>query len=80
MGRAVVASRLPMVERTFGDDVVTYEPGDPDDLAAVLLRLVDEPEVREARVISALARVRELGWEHESARYLALIEKLSGPR
>ena len=27
MGRPVVASRLPMVERTFGDDVVTYEPG-----------------------------------------------------
>ena len=33
MGRTVVASRLPMVERIFGDDVVTYEPGDPDDLA-----------------------------------------------
>jgi glycosyltransferase involved in cell wall biosynthesis len=85
MGRAVVASRLPMVERTFGDDVVTYEPGDADDLAAALLRLVDEPEVREARVARASARVRDLGWESESARYLALIESLaigpgSGPR
>lgn len=80
MGRTVIASRLPMVERIFGDDVVTYEPGDADDLAAALLRLVDEPEVREARVARALARVRDLGWEHESARYLALVERLAiGP-
>jgi glycosyltransferase involved in cell wall biosynthesis len=77
MGRTVVASRLPMVERVFGDDVVTYEPGDADDLAAALLRLVDEPEMREARVSRALARVRTLGWEHESARYLELVERLA---
>jgi glycosyltransferase involved in cell wall biosynthesis len=77
MGRTVVASRLPMVERVFGDDVVTYEPGDPTDLAAVLLRLVDEPGVRETRVTSALARVRDLAWEHESTRYLELIEATS---
>jgi glycosyltransferase involved in cell wall biosynthesis len=74
MGRTVLASRLPMVERIFGDDVVTYEPGDATDLAAALLRLVDEPERREARVASALERVRGLAWEHESKRYLELIE------
>ncbi len=80
MGRTVVASRLPMVERTFGDDAVTYEPGDPDDLAAALLRLVDDPEAREARIARALVRVRDLGWEHEAAHYLALIERLAdGP-
>jgi glycosyltransferase involved in cell wall biosynthesis len=80
MGRTVVASRLPMVERTFGDDVVTYEPGDAGDLAAALLRLVDETEIREARVTRALARIRGLGWEHESGRYLDLVEQLAiGP-
>jgi hypothetical protein len=51
-------------------------PGRP----AAPLGLVDEPEVREARVASALVRVRDLGWEHESARYLALVERLAvGP-
>jgi len=80
MGRTVVASRLPMVERIFGDVVATYEPGDPGDLAGVLLRLVDEPELREARLTRALARVRDLAWEHESTRYLALVERLAGRR
>lgn len=80
MGRSVVASRLPMVERIFGDDVVTYEPGHADDLAAALLRLIDEPEIRDRRVNRALARVRGLGWEHEAPKYTALVESLAlGP-
>jgi len=77
MSRPVVASRLPMVERTFGDDVVTYAPGDPDDLADALLRLVDEPDVREARVWRALERVRGLAWEREAPHYLALVDGLA---
>jgi glycosyltransferase involved in cell wall biosynthesis len=77
MRRPVVASRLPMVERTFGDDVVTYTPGDPDDLADALLRLVDEPDIREARVGRALERVRGLAWEREAPRYLELVDRLA---
>jgi glycosyltransferase involved in cell wall biosynthesis len=77
MSRPVVASRLPMVERTFGDDVVTYAPGDPDDLADALLRIVDEPEAREARVWRALERVRGLAWEREAPRYLELVDGLA---
>jgi glycosyltransferase involved in cell wall biosynthesis len=80
MGRTVVASRLPMVERTFADDVVTYDPGDADDLAAALLRIVDAPIEREARVARALERVGDLGWEHESARFLALVERIARRR
>lgn len=79
MGRTVVASRLPMVERTFEGDVVTYTPGDADDLADALLRVVDRPVEREARVARALRRVHGLGWEHETERYLALIERLVLP-
>ena len=77
MSRPVVASRLPMVERTFGDDVVTYAPGDADDLVLALLRLVDDPEDREARVWRALERVRGLAWEREAPHYLALVDGLA---
>jgi glycosyltransferase involved in cell wall biosynthesis len=80
MGRTVVASRLPMVERVFGDDAVTYTPGDAADLAAALVRLVDEPEAREARLARALERVQGLGWERVSRGYLDLVERLAaGP-
>ncbi len=77
MGKPVVASRLPMVERTFGSDaVLTYEPGSADDLAAAILHLVDEPADRKARVARTLARVKELSWDRAGERYVALIDEL----
>jgi glycosyltransferase involved in cell wall biosynthesis len=81
MAKPVVATRLPMVERTFaGGEVATYTAGDPDDLAGAVLSLVDEPAAREARVARGLVRVRELAWERESVAYLALVERLAGRR
>lgn len=79
MGRPVIASRLPMVVRTFGDDVVTYEPGDADDLAAAIRRVVEDGVDRETRVARALDRVRRLSWEVEAERYLALVDRLTAP-
>ena len=75
MDRTVVASRLPLVERTFGDDVVTYAPGDAADLATALEGIVDDPAAREARVARAHARVDGLSWERERRAYLDLVER-----
>lgn len=77
MRRPVVASRLPMVERTFADDVSTYTAGDPDDLVLALLHLVDDPAARVAQVSRAFERVRALGWEQEAPRYVALVDGLA---
>ena len=79
MGKPVVASRLPLVERTFPDGTVaTYRPGDAADLARAILELVDDPAAREARVEATRAVVAGLAWEHEAGRYLDLIDTLAG--
>ena len=81
MGKPVVASRLPLVERTFAPDaVLTYPSGDAAALAAAIVRLVDDPLEREARVARTAARVRELGWAAEADRYSALVDRLVGDR
>lgn len=77
MGRPVVASRLPMVERTFGDDVVTYAPGNSDAMAAAIEGLVDDPGAREARTARAQERVRSMAWEVESRRLIDLVARLT---
>ncbi|HXG40430.1 MAG TPA: glycosyltransferase, partial [Candidatus Limnocylindrales bacterium] len=78
MGKPVVASRLPLVERTFPPgSIVLYEPGDPDDLARAILGLVDDPAGRAARVERTLARARELAWEREAERYVDVVERLA---
>jgi glycosyltransferase involved in cell wall biosynthesis len=81
MARPVVASRLPMIERTFpAGSVATYEPGRSEDLAAAILRLVDEPLEREVRLARTTQRVNELSWANEGRRYRELVERLIDPR
>ena len=81
MGKPVIASRLPLVERTFPPgSIAVYEAGDPADLAAALLRLVDDPVAREAAVALATARIHELSWEHEADRLVALVDRLAADR
>jgi glycosyltransferase involved in cell wall biosynthesis len=81
MAKPVVASRLPLVEATFPEgSVATYEAGDAGSMAAAILRIVDEPLEREARVVRTGAAVAERSWAHESDRYLRLIERLIAAR
>ncbi|HET9614646.1 MAG TPA: glycosyltransferase family 4 protein [Candidatus Limnocylindrales bacterium] len=78
MRKPVVASRLPLIESTFGvDAVATYEPGDPDSLARAVLALVDDAPAREARVARTAAIVSDHSWEREAERYRALIDRLA---
>ncbi len=77
MIKPVVASRLPLVDRTFpAEEVLTYPSGDDAALAAGLERLADDPLEREARVAKTAARVADMGWAHEAGRYAALIDRL----
>jgi glycosyltransferase involved in cell wall biosynthesis len=81
MGKPVVASRLPMVEAMFAPGTVfTYTAGNAADLAAVLLRLADDPPGREAAVARTSAVVAGLAWERVSVPYLGLVEALARDR
>jgi glycosyltransferase involved in cell wall biosynthesis len=78
MGKPVVASRLAALARYFPAEAVeSYTPGDADDLARAILRLVDEPTLRDARVRTARQRVGELSWDGEAERYAAVIDRLA---
>jgi glycosyltransferase involved in cell wall biosynthesis len=79
MGKPVVASRLPMVERTFPTDTIsTYDPGDPASMAAALLAVIDDGSGRDAALGRTAAIVEASAWEAEAARYLDLVDALAG--
>jgi glycosyltransferase involved in cell wall biosynthesis len=78
MDRPVIASRLPLVERTFPPGAVRmYEAGDPDSLISEIVDLVDRPVEREASIRLAGEFVRAMSWERDGARYVDLIERLA---
>jgi glycosyltransferase involved in cell wall biosynthesis len=81
MEKPVVAADLPAARAEFDGDVLAwYEPDDPADLARAILRVVDEPAWRAAAAVRAAARARELAWDGEAPRYLALVEELARDR
>jgi glycosyltransferase involved in cell wall biosynthesis len=81
MGKPVVASRLPMIERVFPPGTVaTYPAGEPAALADAILSFADDPMAGEAAVAATAEIVRSRSWEHEAVTYVALIDRLArGP-
>ena len=81
MGKPVVASRLPTVERYFAPETIaTYEPGDASAMAATILSLVDDPAARETRVQATSARVDDLSWSRQARTYLSVVDRMLARR
>jgi glycosyltransferase involved in cell wall biosynthesis len=81
MEKPVVAADLAAARAEFDADMLAwYEPDDPADLAAAITRVVDDPEWRATAVRRAAVRARELAWDGEAPRYLALVEGLARDR
>jgi glycosyltransferase involved in cell wall biosynthesis len=76
-GTPAVVSDLPVFAETLGDAALRVPPGDRDALAAALLRLEREPELRERLAAAGRAAAGRLSWE-ETARAIraALLEAI----
>ena len=71
LGVPAVCSRLPAMEAYFPPDAVAYaRPGDPEDLARQIERLLASPGLAEEQARRASAIARELSWEGVRGRYL----------
>jgi len=81
MEKPVVAADLPAARAEFDADMLAwYVPDDVADLARAIAHVADDAAWREAAVPRAAVRARELAWDGEAPRYLALIEELARDR
>ena len=77
MGKAVVATRLPLVERTFPTGTVwTYSSGDAASMAAAIAAVADDEAARDAAIARTAIIVQDAAWERASRAYLSLLEGL----
>ena len=76
MGLPVVASRLPVIERYFGDDVLLAEPGDAASFAAAIEGVRRAPESALARAEGASERLAQIEWRRQREGYLDLVDGL----
>jgi glycosyltransferase involved in cell wall biosynthesis len=81
MGLPVVSSRLPGITSYFSDDEVRfYDAGDPAELALAIAEVCANPAAAAERASRAAERLRELSWERQRERYLALVDQLVSAR
>jgi len=76
MGLPVVASRLPVIERYFGDDVLLAEPGDAGSFAAAIEGVCRAPVSALGRAYGASERLAEIEWRRQREGYLGLVDGL----
>lgn len=76
MGLPVVASRLPVIERYFGDDVLLAEPGDARSFAAAIEGIRHAPDSALERAEGASERLTRIEWRRQREGYLALVDGL----
>jgi glycosyltransferase involved in cell wall biosynthesis len=76
MGLPVVASRLPVIERYFGDDLLLAEPGDAASIAAAIEGVRSDPVAARTRAERASNRLAKIEWRQQRKGYLELVDGL----
>ena len=76
MGLPVVASRLPVIERYFGDDLLLAEPGDAASIAAAIEGVRGDPVAARTRAERASKRLAKIEWRQQRQGYLELVDGL----
>jgi glycosyltransferase involved in cell wall biosynthesis len=76
MGLPVVASRLPVIERYFGDDLLLAEPGDAASIAAAIEGVRGDPVAARTRAERASSRLAKIEWRQQRQGYLELVDGL----
>jgi glycosyltransferase involved in cell wall biosynthesis len=76
MGLPVVASRLPVIERYFGDDLLLAEPGDAASIAAAIEGVRADPVAARTRAERASTRLAKIEWRQQRQGYLDLVDSL----
>ncbi len=78
LGLPVISSRTETLEYYFDDAMVAYcEPGDPDALAAQVLRLYRNPDTGAEMVRNARNFFKDHSWERERLHLYEVVEQLS---
>lgn len=77
LGIPAVAYKLTETMRLFGDAAAYAESGTPEGLAAEILKLIRDPDLRAALAQRSLERARlAFDWDREAKKYVAVFEQL----
>ena len=79
-GLPVAASRRSSLPEVLGDAGLLFDPTSPDDIAAALTRLLDDPELRDRLRLRGLERSRHYSWERGARETMTVLEAAAAGR
>ncbi|MEA2722437.1 MAG: hypothetical protein QOH59_208 [Gemmatimonadales bacterium] len=74
-GCPAILSRMAALPEVCGDAAVYFNPLDPMSIADAIIRVLEEPGLRDTMRCRGLARARQFTWESSAGRTLAVLEK-----
>jgi glycosyltransferase involved in cell wall biosynthesis len=77
-GTPVLTSNVTSLPEVAGDAALLVDPLDVDSIVRGMLRLLEEPRLRDAYVRKGLERVKEFTWERTARETLAVYRKTLG--
>jgi len=75
-GVPVIAWDIPVVREVAGDAAALLPVGDIKGLAAVMIRIASDPDVRQSLCQAGKARVRQFSWRRSAAAFLGMLHKV----
>ena len=79
-GTPIVTSNAYGLKELAGDAALLVDPADPDAIAAAVLRLLEEPTLREDLNARAALRSRLFDWDVCARKTLAILERVGSTR
>jgi glycosyltransferase involved in cell wall biosynthesis len=77
-GTPIVTSNAYGLKELAGDAALLVDPANPDEIAAAVLRLMNEPALREELQRRAAVRSKLFDWDICAERTLAILERVGG--
>jgi glycosyltransferase involved in cell wall biosynthesis len=74
-GCPAIVSRVASLPEVCGDAAVYFNPFDPPSIADAILRVLEEPGLRDTLRCRGLERARRFTWESSAERTLTILEK-----
>ncbi|MEK7665884.1 MAG: glycosyltransferase family 1 protein [Patescibacteria group bacterium] len=78
-GTPLIASAIPAFEEVVGDVALFFPPNEPERLAEILRRLVDEPRRRDEFIALGSARAQTFSWEATAKKTLDVLRECDIP-
>jgi len=79
-GCPVACSNAASLPEVGGDAAMYFDPNDPEQMASVMERILDEPGLRQSMIDKGFENVKRFSWDKMAGELLEMLHSVGGRR